>query len=69
MPTIVNESEITLTSTLTAEIELMIGFFPYRIIWVLKDKDTGETTVKTSYTRRSMNDAIRKGHTVALVTR
>ena len=37
---------------------------PFRIVWAMIDKDTGEFSVFAAYDKRQMNKAVKQGHHV-----
>lgn len=47
-----------------AEVARLKRFFPFRIVWAMLDKNTGEFEAYAHYNRRKMNAAVRRGHHV-----
>jgi hypothetical protein len=55
---------MNLTEDQIAQMEALKKQAPFRIVWAMIDKETGEFTVYASTTRRDMNNAIRERHNV-----
>jgi hypothetical protein len=53
-----------LTPEQLAKVTTMKNMVPFRIVWAMIHKDTGEFSVWANYTRRAMNKAAREGHHV-----
>ena len=47
-----------------AEVARLKQYFPFRIVWAMLDKNTGEFEAYTHYNRRKMNAAVLQGHHV-----
>jgi len=47
-----------------AQMQRLKAYFPYRIVWGMFDKITGEFSCSANSDKRRMNQAIRAGHTV-----
>lgn len=54
----------TLTPSQVQELQYLKGYFPYRIVFGIVDKDTGKFEAQARVTMRCANDAARKGHSV-----
>lgn len=59
---------ITLTDAQNAEMRRLKQYFPYRIVWGMFDKLTGEFSCSASYDKRAMNREARNGHTVFILS-
>ena len=58
---------MVLTKTQQAQVSQLKQFYPYRIIYIVIDKDTNEFTASAVNSMRIPNKLARDGHTVYTV--
>lgn len=56
--------DMNLSDQQVVEMRRMKSYFPYRIVFGVFDKDTGEFSVWAKPTKHAMNRLVREGHAV-----
>lgn len=62
-----NPNNPGLTEDQLAQMRQVKSLAPYRLVWAMVDKDTGEFAVYAAFDRRQANRAAREGHRVYIL--
>lgn len=60
---------MTLNQNQIDELVRLKAYFPYRIVFGIIDKDTGGFEAQVRTTKAAMNNAMRKGHRVFMLSK